>query len=274
VRIHSKKPVSDKLKPFSFVTERGIRHRDVEVLKNVAYEYNHYILVRATNERSIPYIGRKGYTPKQIDCKPKTADINAIQNLMLIRCAGLVVDPTLIRNTFQSTKKEGEAKTCWAKFTENSKAKELESRVFPRCGNQRGFYAVDTYKKSPNYGCLMLSPVNAPEGFRLDIDKWQAYRERLNLCYLFGDYDLYGLIDLDKVLIANALKTRAAKDIYSEKMFGQKNYHTLKWGEIRQTLIRRMGCKMIQHGSQDTVGHIDDKVYVFGSVVANCCLYL
>jgi hypothetical protein len=181
---------------------------------------------------------------------------------MQIPCAGLVVDPTLLPNAF-SGNKQAKAIECWNKFTEGRSSKEREFRVFRRRSDP-GFYAVDTYKASPYYGCLMLSVLNAPDrDFRLALANYQEFRRGLNLCYVFGDYDLYGLIDVDEVLRASSQGEVAEKHVMSEKLFGATNFHSSKFQEIRQFLNRGIGPEMIQHGAQDTVGHSGDKLYVF-----------
>lgn len=259
---HLTQLASAKLKPFVWGVEREIRHEDIAVFKSAAAAFEHFILVRATNEFSLKYIGQKGYTPKPIDCKPKTASTNAISMGMQIPCAGLVVDPTLLPNAFSGTK-QSDAMTCWNKFTQGRSDREREFRVFRRSENS-GFYAVDTFKNSPNYGCLMLSNQNIPDkDFRLSIHSYQEYRRKLNLCYVFGDYDLYGLIDVDKVLEASKQGMIAEKVVMSKKMLGTTSFHSPNFQAIREFLNRGIGTEMIQHGAQDTFGHGGDKLYVF-----------
>ena len=181
---------------------------------------------------------------------------------MQIPCAGLVVDPTLLPNAFIDDKQSA-AMNAWNKFTQGRSDRERELRVFRRSENS-GFYAVDTYKSSPNYGCLMLSNHNIPDrDFRLSIDSYQKYRQSLNLCYVFGDYDLYGLIDVVKVLQASKQGMIAEKKIITKKMLGTTSYHSPKFQEIREFLNRGIGAEMIQHGAQDTLGHSAEKLYVF-----------
>ena len=259
---HQAKLASAHLKPYNWAKEKEIRREDVPVFKAAAAAYNHIIVVRATNEHSIQYIGRPNYVPKPIDCKPKTASVNVSSMGMQIGCAGLVVDPTLLPNAFNS-KKHADAIECWDKFTRVASAKEQKLRVFRRHGNT-GFYAVDTYKTSPNYGCLMLTIQSTPDmDFRLDVLAYQQYRRKLNMHYVFGDYDLYGLIDVDKVLQACKGKGIAEKRIMSEKLFGVTNFHSPEYRQIRYFLNQGIGTDMIQHGSQDTFGQKADKLYVF-----------
>ncbi len=259
---HQTQLASENLKPFDWAKEKEIRGEDVPVFKAAAAAYNHIIVVRATNEHSIQYIGRPHYVPKPIDCKPKTASMNALSMGKQVPCAGLVVDPTLLPNAFNS-KKHAAATECWGKFTQGASAKEQKNKVFRRHGNA-GFYAVDTYKASANYGCLMLTVQNPPDkDFRLDVLAYQEFRRKLNMCYVYGDYDLYGLIDVDKVLQASKGKGIAEKQVMSENLFGVTSFHSPNFQQIRHFLNQGIGTNMIQHGSQDTFGHAADKLYVF-----------
>ncbi|MCC6512079.1 MAG: hypothetical protein IT423_23480 [Pirellulaceae bacterium] len=79
-----------------------MRSVDKAVFLQAAREMNLWILVRRTNPASLEYIGRVGYTPKPIDCKAKTADLN----VGLCNSAGLVVDPTVQPQAFSPSKRE------------------------------------------------------------------------------------------------------------------------------------------------------------------------
>src|ERR1700704_3995798 len=68
-----------------------------------------WILVRRTNPRSLPYIGRPGFTPKRIDCKAKTAEDGKV--------AGLIVDYEIHKELFGEKKRES-AEHCWEAFQE------------------------------------------------------------------------------------------------------------------------------------------------------------
>jgi hypothetical protein len=237
--------------------------------------YDHIIIVRATNAASIPYIGRNKFTPKPIDCKPKTADKNAFLagSGIQVECAGLVIDPTLLPNSL-NCKKLPEANECWRKFTEGHNGAELHDRVFRR-KSSAGFYAVDTYKSSDKYGCLMLSKINAPStDFKLSVPTWQTFK-RQSMSYVHGDYDLYGLIDVQEVLknyTASGGRDLVVKEVFTQMLHGVSNFHTKKFGEIQTFLNSGIGVPMIQHGSQDTFEHKDDKLYVFNPVGGVYCL--
>jgi len=256
------KPFSRHLKPFNWGEEKEIRLKDVDVFKATARAFNHIIIVRATNEYSIPYIGIPDFVPKEIDCKPKTASKSAFVNGIQISCAGLVVDPTLLPNAFVG-RKQIKAAECWRKFIHNYSDKERELKVFPR-QDQAGFYAVDTYMYSDHYGCLMQSVQNIPDkNFRLDDPDCQDYKNKLNMCYIHGDYDLYGLIDVDKVDQGVHAGKVANKEVIDDKLLGQIHKYSPHFFEIKDFLNSGIGTDMVQHGSQDTFEHMTDKLYVF-----------
>lgn len=86
----------------------------------------------------------------------------------------LVVDPTLLPNVFNSTQKLTDACECWKKLIKQTAGITNSSNVIRRFYS-RGFYIVDTYKNSPNYGCLMLSTTPLPPylGFKLNTkERW------------------------------------------------------------------------------------------------------
>jgi hypothetical protein len=93
-----------------------------------------WILVRRTNPRSLPYVGRPGFTPKRIDCKAKTAEDGKV--------AGLIVDYEIHKELF-GEKKRDSAAHCWEAFQEV-----LHAPNSP--------YSVDKKQGSPYYGCVMF----------------------------------------------------------------------------------------------------------------------
>ena len=112
-----------------------MRSQDKAIFLEAARQFQVWILVRRTNRASLEYVGRPGYTPKRIDCKAKTADID----IAPYRLAGLVVDPGTHPKAFKPGK-TAKAADCWAAM------KPLLGRV----------YKVDTDTKSKHYGCLQL----------------------------------------------------------------------------------------------------------------------
>lgn len=110
-----------------------MRQKDRQVFSAAAKSLNLWILVRKTNEKSLDYVGRFGFTPKPIDCKAKTADMGP--------AAGLVVDAEIHKTAFRAKKAE-EAIDIWRDF-----------RV-EHLGTDG--YSVDMNEASPFYGCLMM----------------------------------------------------------------------------------------------------------------------
>lgn len=109
-----------------------MRPQDKTVFLEAARLFQAWILVRRTNPASLEYIGRRGYTPKPIDCKAKTADSPH-------PLAGLVIDPRIHPNAFAASKQE-DALHAW-------------TAMQPLLGHK---YTVDEDKQSKHYGCLML----------------------------------------------------------------------------------------------------------------------
>src|SRR5687767_3759192 len=89
-----------------------MRPQDKKVFQEAAGKLQLWILVRRTNPESLKYIGVAGYTPKPLDCKPKTADVDCGGFTL----AGLVVDPTLHGQSFKSPDKRADAEKYWREF--------------------------------------------------------------------------------------------------------------------------------------------------------------
>lgn len=112
-----------------------MRPQDKAVFLKAARHFQSWILVRRTNPASLPYIGLPGYSPKRIDCKAKTADLDVPP----WKLAGLVIDPNLHSNAFKPGKVP-KALEAW-----RAMARLLGS-----------VYRVDTNRQSRHYGCLQL----------------------------------------------------------------------------------------------------------------------
>lgn len=112
-----------------------MRPQDKLVFLKAARHFDAWILVRRTNVASLPYIGLPGYSPKRIDCKAKTADID----IPPYKLAGLVADPNLHPRAFKPGKLDN-ARKYW-------------SAMGPLIGT---LYQVDADTRSKHYGCLRL----------------------------------------------------------------------------------------------------------------------
>lgn len=256
--------------------EQHIRRTDIEVFRAAARLFKVHILVRRTNPASLQYIGRKGYVPKPIDCKPKTADHDVVlASGAMVRCAGLVVDPTLpgFEKAFKSTDKLTSATDIWRRFemkhglradaltpgstylSGSSLGQVAGTHVFTL--DRGGVYLVQDDKQHAHYGCLYFSPLKLTGAFPKDA---RAALEPLSTrganSYLHGDYDLYGIVPADMPDF---------KTVEQAIMFGAANLYTPESRKIAAYLNRRFGAPMIQHGAQENApgDHTDDHCDVF-----------
>ena len=268
-RLHRLSVASSRLKPLAVGEFLKLRRDDVAVFAAAAEVFDHIIIVRATNVKSLGYIGQKGFTPKPIDCKPKTADQDCFvpDVNIFVECAGLVVDPTLVSYAaYSSDKKRRKARESWVSFLQGKTAEETARRTFRRRAS-KGFYSVDTLKTSRYYGCLMLSSQDMPsDDFNLSGRGWLRFKQT-EMRYIHGDYDLYGLIDLETVGGAPPSKGskggRRQPRVLEEKLHGTPHYYTAKFPQIKEFLNNGFGSDMIQHAAQDNVAHQSDLLYVF-----------
>lgn len=201
------------------ITER-IRQCDDEIFAQVAKDEQVWILVRATNVHSLRYIGKTGFLPKPVDCKPKTADLGGAK-------AGLVVSPLVDPRAFSGSEEDpssrcGKALKEWAKFVGGTSA--INSPL------PAGYSIQMT--PGPLFGCLML-----------------------NGNYLYGDYDLYDVIDPNDPLGSVRLIKRVRdKDVsYSPKSL-----------RVQRALNAKFPSRMVQHGDQLSFDdHTEDLIYAF-----------
>ncbi len=264
-RLHRIRVASSRLKPLAWGDHLKLRTEDVAVFAAAAEVFDHIIIVRATNKNSLGYVGQKHFVPKPIDCKPKTADNDCfvLELNLFVECAGLVVDPTLVGyRAFASDKKLRKARDAWLAFLRGRSSDEVGRRVFRR-RDSKGFYAVDTARSSRRFGCLMLSHQDLPApDFSLAGKGWARFKQ-VEMRYIHGDYDLYGLIDLSTIAPAGEASPRAAPRVLQERLHGTAHYYTEKFRDIQAFLNRGIGADMIQHASQDHVAHQSDLLYVF-----------
>lgn len=266
-RLHRISVASSRLQPLAFGEVTKLRRDDIAVFSAAADVFDHIIIVRATNEKSLPYVGQKHFTPKPIDCKPKTADNDCyVQELNLYaECAGLVVDPTVLGfAAFADDKRRSRARESWIAFLRHKSADEKKRKVFRR-RETKGFYAVDMSRLSRRFGCLMLSNQDIPaEDFELSGRGWARFKQT-EMRYIHGDYDLYGLIDVQSLAgptLAGPLQHRAPR-VLKERLHGTPHYYTEQFPRIQKFLNDGIGCEMIQHASQDHVAHQSDLLYAF-----------
>lgn len=258
---------SSRLKPLDWSVELGIRRIDVAIFLAASRGYDHIICVRSTNTKSLCYVGQKMFTPKPIDCKPKTSDMDVYVPAVGIQvaCAGLVVDPTVMGSAAFKGNKFDKVCAAWTSFLKDKTCEEQQKKVFRR-RESKGFYAVDNYKQSNYYGCLMLSDQDIPASqFNLADRDWQEFK-RDHMCYIHGDYDLYGLIDVAKIesaVYGPSGRDKVSPKLLVEQLHGIPHIYTEHFPQIKEFLNRGIGTEMIQHASQDNLAHQDDELYVF-----------
>jgi|GEM_PF-1850719 len=253
--------LTGKMHPFDYRKHAGIKSSHVWAFIEACRILNVTLLVRATNPASIRWMEKKGYTAKPIDCKAKTADINTDIDGAWVECAGLVVSPVVLgRKVFG--KKLEKAEKAWQDFEKGLVSRKLatEVQVFLRHG-RKGFYAIDTYKSSSHYGCLMVSDQMPPSDFdpcKSHIRKWME----INMAYLHGDYDLYGIIDNSQAETMTPGKVHVAT-VYEGSLLGQKSFTTELSKKVEESLNLLMGADMVKHGEQSAYEHAASDVYVF-----------
>jgi len=209
--------------------ENYMRPFDIRIFSRYSLDRGVFVLVRRTNIYSVPYIGRSGFVPKPLECKPKTAKSNASfvnkeGKQIKSNCAGLVVNPYLLgKYAFQSPGNNGlygmvMAKRVWSKYW---------GTVIPS-----GF-SVQMDESSGYYGCVM----------------------RNGRDYIHGDYDLYALIHKD---------TMSERHSQPGEFEGVAHKHSKEWEDFEYFANYHMGVKMIQHGSQEHFcEHSDEDVDIF-----------
>ncbi len=262
------KNLSSKLKPLEWAGPVGMRKIDIDVFVAAAVYFEHIIAVRHTNEKSLQYIREKWYAPKPIDCKIKTAEEDAYiaAARMKSKCGGLVVDPGIVGYAaFPTPAKLSSALKEWTKFINGRTMAEEASKIFPRHAS-RGFYAIDTDKTSQHYGCMMLSEQNIPSpSFRLDDPAARDFKHN-HMKYLHGDYDLYGLIDIEKTekkLIESKGRQKHSPVLNKALLHGMPHSFTDQFEDFKLFINTGIGADMIQHDAQDNIEHKGDTLYVF-----------
>jgi hypothetical protein len=220
------------------------RPEDIATFKRAAKLYKVYILVRRTNPASLKYVGAKGYTPKLIDCKAKTADNDVLAKGKWRKTAGLVIDCDVLKDqlgqAFDGGKTDKALKE-WGSFT-------LAGKLAPK-----GIYGTDgksintiypayTYytEMDPNhdhYGCVRHSPTTMARGGK----------------YIHGDYDLYAVIS------AEAPENK----FVDETRLGEKHSRSPYQMDV-QNYVTAQIPGMIAHGEQDTYkSDLDDHLDAF-----------
>lgn len=217
----------------------GMRARDVPVFQAAAVQKKVWILVRATNPKSLEYVGRKGYTPKPVDCKPKTADAPGHDAM------GLVADPFVIPDAFKPGKRI-KAQELWRR---NARFLKL-----PLPKGLRALPDLKTKKLAAANNVVLPSPPRM--GYAVDPDPGPRFGcLRLNGDYLHGDYDLYDIVDV---------KSPQFHEGIVGVLNGTMHIAIPRLDELRKYLNQKIGAPMIQHGGEaQLLDHSDQEIYLF-----------
>jgi hypothetical protein len=205
-----------------------MRREDAVALSLVAQSQGMYILLRPTNPESVKYIGNPAYTPKRIDCKPKTADFDAVIGGRRYQTAGLVTDPTLVGEAAYKPGKFQSASKYW-----NSFQSQVETRPFNADGSARmdrlaggKRYMVDNRPDSQHRGVLMYTGTGRVRDAKP----------------VYGDFDLYG--------VANA-RNPSSLIFRKEILLGQPHFRDINVAQVQGALNKLMQIPLVMHGSQD-----------------------
>ncbi len=236
--------------------EHHMRPVDIEAFQQAARQFTAIILVRRLNTASLPYIGRPGYMPKSIYCKAKTAKADAFapESGRMANVAGLVVDPTLsgLDRAFPRPDDLANARHAWKKFLATLGVTGLtREHLYHRLPVERGgFYLVQSDPFQAHYGAVMYCPFTPA-----DLQQFQLSTFYLSKTFfIHGDYNLYGIIPGNE---------REQRLVSSGKLLGQAHFSTPLLQPIMQFLNHRIGTPMVQHGSQEHLGHTDETLDVF-----------
>ena len=252
--------------PFRYGAFHGIRDTDIPAFTYTAQITDTIILVRATNAASLKWMGKSGYTAKPIDCKAKTASFDsATLGGALVKSSGLVVSPEHLKDTNLYGGRLDKAEKAWNSFITSCRKQSISTgiEVYFRA-DTKGFYAVDSDPKSQHFGCLMVSDQLPPSDFdptKSHIRKWMG----INMSYLHGDYDLYGIIDVDPDVMKNRTSHVNQMQVIENKLYGQTQFSTTKSASVSKTINDVIGFELVKHGEQSAYQHEaqDDDVYVF-----------
>jgi hypothetical protein len=219
----------------------GMRDSDGEVFAEAARWFELFILVRATNPHSLPYMSLDGYSAKRLDCKAKTADLDVMLNGRLYKTAGLVVDPNVVGFAAYKGGKHAKALEEWAKF-----APKVASDIYDQSGKPTktyypggGLYGVQMNPEHMHYGCVMFASSSLITA----------------ATYIHGDYDLYAIV----------AKASPRDTVFvTEKRLGETHVRGKELTDVQTFVNRRLGRPMVLHGDQEKyAAHSDEDVYAF-----------
>lgn len=251
-----------KMRNYDYGKDPGVKPSHIYAFTYACSALDVILLLRTTNTASISWMEKNGYVAKPIDCKAKTADRNGDANGNWVACAGLVVSPIVLGKSVFGNKLV-KAEKAWGDFEHSLGSEKLSSgvQIYLR-HEKRGFYAVDTFPSSSHYGCLMVSDQMPPD----DFDPKKSHSRRwmeINMSYLHGDYDLYGIIDYSGLGELRPGQVQES-NISEGQLLGQKSFTTAKSKAVEESINLIIGDDMVKHGEQSAYEHsVDDDVYIF-----------
>ena len=202
----------------------------IAVFKMAAKHFKVWILVRSINSAARRFIGRSGYQPKRLDCKAKTAKFD----IPPYELAGLVVSPEIHPSAYSNLV---DAMRYWDLF---------RPLVYdPFAEGQRPYlpagklYIIERDAQHQHYGAVAFT-------------LFGLSTKRL---YVFGDYDLYGIV----------AEANPDQNIFiEEERLNMPHARGKELFDVQHFLNNRIGCPMIQHGSQEKFSpHTDEDIVIF-----------
>jgi hypothetical protein len=251
----------------------------IDLFKRAAKQFNVSILVRRTNARSISYIGKARYVPKPLTCKAKTAKRDVFLGNRWIRCAGLVVDPRIsgFRAAFESAAQHRSAVKMWdqefkMRLTpdkwqygwdrEQSKYVHVAREASERENRKFGFQPVNVAGR----------PIREAKKFHVDDDFFSEHfgcvmygSNAFSASYMHGDYDLYGIVDMEKPAHNPVTRGRMFGKEYNLNNFGPHYEPVARFLNDGFSALHGRTVAMIRHGSQEKYApsHGEEELDVF-----------
>jgi hypothetical protein len=217
-----------------------MRPIDVEVFREAARRFKVWIVLRASNPAGKQYIRARGFVPKRIDCKAKTADkdVTLPGGLGNKKTAGLVVNPEIpgMLAAFDDT---AEIVEDWLKFKTNCFLPKPGAHLLWFPGGKQ--YSVQMNSGDEHYGCVLFS----------------VSSNLAAASYIHSDYDLFGIVPQSD-------PSSNVRVVDEGGRHGQPHTRSQLFFDVQHYLNHRMGVPMILHGEQDTFKEeFDDNLDVF-----------
>jgi hypothetical protein len=205
--------------------------KHVEAFKRAAAFFKVWILVRRGNKESHQWIGKKGYMPKPLDCKAKTADLDFQQ----WKTAGLVVSPDHVRLAFSPEKLTSALKE-WPGFAQHLYLFDRNNPQANLAADREGkHYTLQLDESSDHYGCVVYKPV-----FRRQAD------------YLHADYDIYAIVNANDPRTNILVQEKGAGGMPHSRSPNLQPVQYFVKAASQPKVAQVPQPAMIQHGEQET----------------------